>query len=215
MFKSKIKYISFNTFNWKKAGSNREQIDWLCRDFPAKLSINYFEMAPDIPAGLDNIVPIIDFYREMVVRYNGGLIKVETAKIDNYQYLETIIKIPTQQGLYYTGSLTFPFKNCSYVIKIQATESGMSGVRESVILDKMLSQGVVQVDEAEGVIGWGQDPYLKDFKQGNLMNLAEKEEYDNDFPEHPLTLVRVKLREIKESLSFNKKLEALEPFSGA
>lgn len=212
MFSSKIKYISFNTFNWQKAGSSKEQIDWICQDLPAKLSINYFALPPDLPVALSELDTLRRYYRELVAQSNGGIIKVETGSFVNYQYIETIMKVPTEAGMYYIGSITIPFSNCSYVIKIQATEGNITGVRDSAIMGKLLSQGSIEISSTQELTGWFEDPYLKDYQEGTLMNLSEKEEYDIEFPEHPLSLIRGKLMEIKKSITFHKKLAALKPF---
>jgi len=38
--------------------------------------------------------------------------------------------------------------------------------------------------------GWVADPYDPTYMQGALMNLSEKEEYDEAFPNHPLSQAR-------------------------
>ena len=38
--------------------------------------------------------------------------------------------------------------------------------------------------------GWTRNPYDESVKDGALMNLSEQEEYDEMFPEHPLSMCR-------------------------
>ena len=50
-----------------------------------------------------------------------------------------------------------------------------------------------------------QDPYDKNFVQGNTMNLSEREEFDFLFPFHPLSIIRKEIvPQIKKSLKFLK-----------
>ena len=47
---------------------------------------------------------------------------------------------------------------------------------------------------------WWFDPYDKDYKHPFLMNLSEKEEYDELFPDHPLSQCRKFVKYITERL---------------
>ena len=66
-------------------------------------------------------------------------------------------------------------------------EVGTTGLRDTVILDKMMREGKVSDDFPNG---WAMDPYDPEFKKGFLMNLSEREEYDKLFPSHPLSEAR-------------------------
>jgi hypothetical protein len=41
----------------------------------------------------------------------------------------------------YVGSLTIPFLDFSFVIKVQCEEKGATGIREAVLLDRRLESG--------------------------------------------------------------------------
>jgi hypothetical protein len=98
----------------------------------------------------------------------------------------------------YIASIIIPFRDCSYVIKVQSMERGTTGVREAVLLDRMISAGKVDVEK---------------LVEGDWPDLGfDNEEYDVEFPEHPLSRSRQEMRAIQESLKVDIKLRALPPF---
>jgi hypothetical protein len=104
----------------------------------------------------------------------------------------------------YIASITIPFENCSYVVKIQADEIGITGMRDALILDRLHKAGEVEIEE-ENIKNWFEDPYDPDFRQGTLMNQSELEKYDPEFPEHPLSVARSLIRSTAETIIFKKK----------
>jgi len=198
--KTGIHAVSFTDFGWKKRAESADEISWVHPTFPAVLSINYFELPPDVPYD-SPVEELRDFYRPMVTRSGGGLIKVDVTDIQHLRCIETIFKLPREErGVLYIGALTIPFVDRSYVIKVQAIEQGATGIREAMIWPQLNAAGVVSIDEAGRMTGWSADPYDNTVTEGFLMNLAEAVHYDAQFPSHPLSLVRAKLEEIVRSV---------------
>ena len=109
------------------------------------------------------------------------------------------------------SQLTIPFKQYSYVIKIQAPEIGVTGIRESIIADRLIKEGLIKIGDS-GYIGWNGDPHLKEFTNGIPMNLSEKPEYDKDFPEHPLSCSRRLIGQIETELELKEILKKIKKF---
>jgi hypothetical protein len=59
----------------------------------------------------------------------------------------------------YIASITIPFENCSFVIKIQANEVDVTGIRDSAILGKLMASGEVEFGD-EGLINWFAIPMI-------------------------------------------------------
>ncbi len=70
---------------------------------------------------------------------------------------------------------------------------GVSSYRDSYVFSKL------DRNNARIMEGWFMDPYDPSFIRGNPMNHSELPEYDDDFPDHPLTLVRRFVRELVEN----------------
>ena len=132
---------------------------------------------------------------------------MDLVELKNYQAIKTIFKLPQQpKGVVYLGSLTIPFRDRSYVVKIQALEMGMTGVRESVILDRLLREGKANLNN------WSFDPYNSTYTKGSLMNKSEEFKYDAEFEDHPLTQVRKYISQIEKNIMFKPEMEKLKKF---
>jgi hypothetical protein len=206
--------LAFDAPGWQVQETNPKKQVWEHPGHPAMLSLHFFDVPPDIPVRLDDQPALREHYRSVISSQHGGLVEVAVGVLANTRIpvVKTIFKIPRQpRGMGYIGSLTLPFKYFSYVIKIQAEEAGMTGVREAVIADKLIREGKIAPGE-NTILGWSADPYDRGWKKGTLMNLAEREEYDPLFPEHPLTIVREGLKAVAASLKPGQELLRAERF---
>jgi hypothetical protein len=198
-----IKSVSIPDSGWTKVKDDNSIIQWINPEQTIAISINYFESIPDIPT-VKNINVLRAFYRNIIAEVDGGLIELELYKRQQFDIVKSIFKIPQKpSGMTYIGSLTIPFSTCSFVLKVQAVESGVTGMREAVTVNKFLSIGTF--DDA----AWASDPYDKEFKTGALMNKSEVQSYDIDFPDHPLSQVRTLLSEIEKGLKWESAVEKL------
>lgn len=123
---------------------------------------------------------------------NQGIICVENGKTkNNRKYIYSIVKTVNDplSGVSYYLRMNIQYDKKIYEIEGEFSEYGTTGVRDSVILQLMMSQGIVTI-ENDILHGWLEDPYDKSYTKGVLMNLSEKEEFDEIFPDHPLTQAR-------------------------
>jgi len=182
---------------------------WIDKNSPAVYSFHYFGVPPDIPT-IKNINKLREHYREFARRNNGGIIKVEIEEVQNIEVVETIFKFPMEShGVGYIGSITIPFRDCSFVIKAQCQEMGNTGFRDTVVFQKMMGDGVIKREDGK-VAGWFKDPYDENLQEGPLMNLSEAEEFDVDFPEHPLSIIRDGMAKVRRRITFDKKFRGFE-----
>ena len=209
--KGTINSIVIPDFGWKQKKNEETIIQWANPDETLVLSINFFASKPDLPS-LKQINTVRHFYREQIVEHDGGLIQADLTKCKNHKAIQTIFKIPLKtSGVIYLASLTIPFRYSSYVIKIQASETGIIGLRDSVVADRLLRKGEITVSE-NGYDNWSSDPYHSSFNEGTLMNKSEEAIYDIDFDNHPLTEARKLLSLIKSEIEFKPEIETLRKF---
>ncbi|MEP0265887.1 hypothetical protein [Dokdonia sp.] len=209
--KININSISIPSFDWNKDNDERHFKQWTNVEQGISLSVNFFDKKPDLPT-IKNAQVMRDFYRERISANNGGLIQIDIIDLKGHPTLKSIFKFPQQPvGMAYLSSLIIPFENYSYVIKVQATEVGISGMRDNTIAMILLNQGKITTGD-QGYEGWTSDPYNPGIKEGVLMNISEEEQYDTDFPNHPLSLLRSSLRQIESEISFGKELEKTQKF---
>ncbi len=202
-----IDSVQIPNFNWDLEDNTQEKKMWYNPAYPMALSLNFFAIEPDIPS-IQNIEIIRQYYRAAIAQAGGGLVEVELEKLNGIDSIKTIFKIPQQPtGMSYLASYTIPFKKYSYVIKIQAQEAGMTGMRDNIIANQLMQEGIISVDET-GYTGWFEDPYDPNFEGGAgvLMNKSEATQYDEMFPEHPLSQCRKLMKEIAAQIQFKKEI---------
>ena len=123
------------------------------------------------------------------LKEDQGLIEVNIGTTKgNRKFAYSIVKTKKEpSGIQYTLSLQISM--IEYVIHIQAffDEAGMTGQREAIVMSKLISEGKINPTEMNG---WMKDPYDETYNKGLRMNIAEKEEYDAIFPQHPLSEAR-------------------------
>ncbi len=210
--KINIKSVSIPDFGWTINKKDKDIIQWINDEQTMALSLNFFNIKPDLPNSTE-ISVLRDFYREQIKVANGGLIQVDFVELKNVSAIKTIFKIQQEpSGMTYLASITIPYDNCSYVIKLQAPELGTTGIRDSAIADKLLKEGLISIGDS-GYEGWFEDPYNKDFKVGLLMNRSENVKYDLVFPDHPLSQTRLLLNQIENGISFGKELDKIKGYN--
>lgn len=129
---------------------------------------------------------------------NQGLVEVKsgiTKKQKKYMY--SIVKTKLNpSGMQYV--LTMHIDMNDYSINIQSffDEVGITGMRDSTILNKMINEGKIIPPNMDG---WFRDPYDENYKNGLLRNESEKSEYDLMFPQHPLSESRIFIKYIIEN----------------
>lgn len=118
-----------------------------------------------------------------------GLIEVKSGNTKSQRrYIYSIIKSKLEpSGMQYNLTMHMDINEYALNIQVFCDEVGMTGMRESVIIEKLINEGVVKMPNMEG---WFKDPYDSEFRNGILMNMSELQEYDTMFPNHPLSILR-------------------------
>lgn len=203
-----IKSVSIHDFGWPKVTEEDGIIRWVNQERTAVVTINYFDLVPDIPTRDRDVNVLRSFFRNSINKANGGLLAAELYQLQGFDVIKTIFKIPQEpNGRQYIGSLTLPFSTCSFVLKVHAIEAGITGFRDTMVADELLRGG--NFDLAD----WDCDPYDKDLKTGLLMNLSEAEKYDVEYPDHPLSIVRNMLNQIEKGFQADPALKKLRFFN--
>lgn len=212
--KNKVTINSFTIpqFGWERVEDTSSVLRLVNADQTIVIGKNFFEMRPDIPTVKD-IELLCRFFRDMLSDSNTGIVEVDIKQKNNLSFTSTIFKIPQHEsGMTYTGSLIFPFESCSFVLKVTAAESSPTGMREAIVGNKLLAKGEVNLTE-KGIEGWAFDPYDSKVQSGVLMNKAEAPEYDDEFPDHPLSRVRKLMKQIEDEVIWSPEVEKLKPFN--
>lgn len=197
-----IRSISFDTSDWIQLEATETCVTWH-NDRREVLFLHYFPIRPDIPCSLNDVSTLRDSYRRGVNQSGGGLVSVNVVRVQGLLGTRTIFKFPQQpSGIAYVASLTFPFRDFSFVIKLQCPENQPTGLREAVVFEQLRKTGEIAMDGAGNPIGWSRDPYEPNLVAGTQMTLAEEIKYDEQFPQHPLSRARGFLTRVANSINF-------------
>jgi len=180
------------------------------------LGLFHFKIPPDIEANIDDVQSVRAYYRKLVGPSNEtvGIIEIDTIQIDGCQAIRTLLKSGTAPvGRTYLGSLTFPFRDFSLVLKVQCAERGMTGLRETIVLDQFLGSGTVQLASDSGApVGWLEDLYDPEESGPMTRNRSERVEYDVEFPDHPLSRARQILSHLERSVTVSSTVRGAPRF---
>lgn len=176
------------------------------------LGVYFYDLPPDIGSPLARLEDLRAFYREAVAEAGGAIVQVDVSPVANVPAVETVFKFPQEPtGMAYIGSFTFPFEGFFFVVKADCAEYGITGMRDTMVF-AMLNP---EVDESTGeAIGWMRDPYDPEFSAPLLSNPSDAPEWDEKFPDHPLSRCRQYLSEIRAAVTLSDSVKASPPFTG-
>jgi hypothetical protein len=178
------------------------------------VSLTYFDKPPNINASLDDIEALRAGYRAVAARAGGAALEIEVISVDDCRGVRLILKVPqAPAGMVYIGSLTLPFRDFSYVARVQCAEGGLSGVRDTIILAELIETGGVKFDQDQTQpTGWWTDPYDPLVGGPPARNLSELPRYDARFPNHALSRLRRIRPRIEATLRLAEDVKAEKRF---
>lgn len=172
---------------------------------------NYFGVPPDLPTWSSSLDGMRATYRKALGNH-GGLVEVERITIAGHDAVQALLKVkqPTQ-GMAYMLLLTFPFRDCSFMVTVQCGEYGMTGMRDTTV-GLMLRVKPLGPDWtcADGK-PWFGDPYDASHAGEVRRNRSDDAEYDAQFPDHPLSRARKHLEQLR-GITLPPEAHALAPF---
>jgi hypothetical protein len=147
----------------------------------------------------------IDDYRR-VMRQNAleqghGILEVQMTCVDGFNAIKTITKYPLehQLGFGYNGWLCVPLPTMTFNIYSKALEQHFSDQRAVIFGALALAK---EINANTDPHAWIQDPYDPEFDEVALHHLADQTQFDDLFPQHPLTLIRQDLERLVQQTLF-------------
>ena len=178
------------------------------------LGLFYYDIPPDIEAALASLEEVRSFYRRSAEDAGLGILEIELVSVDRCAAIRTLFKAAQEPtGRTYLGAITLPFRDFSYVLKVQCVEAGTTGIRDAVITMKLMESGEVEIDPDEPMmVGWLEDPYDRSLRGPMTRNKSEHPQYDEHFPDHPLSRARVVLDHLEKTLQVAEEVRSRPPF---
>jgi hypothetical protein len=196
--------ISFETLDWPLQSDDGETRFWLGDGIALKES--FLTDAPDYPSL--NKQELREAYEETYAnltarnddRDRQKLILLEVDVDQRVPVVRELIRLPLSlvgdNGIGFSGALTVPLADCSWYIRLQAREGGITGLREAFAFDRALQEhdGPSTEEILESF-----DPYDR--------------AWDDIVPD-PLSAVRSHLDRIQASIECGPEFYEQTPFRG-
>ena len=143
----------------------------------------------------------------------GGIVSVDPCVVASHPAIEIIYKRTDGMSYRYIGMFVVEFSGYWCQITGVFGERGTTGVREAYLRARLLEGGQIKILQhpfyrrvftlASGhVEGWFVDPYDAKYRGIVLRSVADREEYDEQFPDHPLSRLRSTLKTVRNSLHY-------------
>ncbi len=173
-----------------------------------ELTLVHHNTPTDLPADLTDLAVIRDHYRAIAHQRELGVIEIETFSLADSIGIRILFKgLQQPTGRTYLGKILVPNQGSSDVLSIHCTETGMTGVRDTIVGNQLRESGEISFDPDSGkTIGWLTDPYDANEMGAMTRNQSERPDFDPKFPDHPLSRVRSVLNHLQATLE----LETIE-----
>jgi hypothetical protein len=190
--------LSFETSRYTSRGDMYGTRVWYTPDGDG-IGLYYFPRRPDLPESLASIGSLREFYRQGMAGTDMRVVDCAILPIGGASAIWMIGRAadPQTRTSIYLGSITIPFTEFSFVIKMQAAERGPSGMRDALLTEKALGDGSAQLEGGRIVF------------RGPL---PDHEQFDSMFPDHPVSRLRRELREVASTVRLDPQVLASSPF---
>jgi hypothetical protein len=205
-----IERITFNTSGWHEHERSEERIVWGNAGDILSLDV--------VPRPWQTFKPMererwLEDARHMA--RPGGIVSVDPYTVGSHPAIQIVYKREQGSGYRYTGILVIKFGEYWCQVTVVCGEKGMTGIREAVLTPRLLEDGRIKIRKhpfylrlfkrSSGYLeGWFADPYDPRYRGINLRSIADNEEYDDEFPNHPLSRLRSTLKTVRDSLQFSR-----------
>lgn len=193
--------ISFDAAQFEHLGPS----GWRHGPTGDQVGLDYFELAPDLPAALDDLTALRRGLAVAAARV-GALIEAHVVALDGVPAILQLVKLPLPDrpaGQFFLCSFIVPRATCSAVLKLMAAETGTTGVREA------------QLATHVGFDNWVRPhPYAPEL-QGRLpFHAGDDPRFDAQFPHHPLSRARSWAQLVVRTARVDPRFAAQPPFVG-
>src|SRR5579862_1036371 len=137
--------VTFDASRYNFLGDRKGARVWFLPE-GGGIGLYFFPKQPDLPLRAASVEQLRESYRVRM----GDKLKLVECRVLTLDGVPGIWLIARQseepRGMVYLGSLTIPFRDFSFVIKIQCAEQGATGMREALLVAEALSKGTGKVE---------------------------------------------------------------------
>lgn len=153
---------------------------------------------------LNNQDEIRNWCRSAAEENQGGLIEASVVETPIGTSISYIYKRRHGKAYTFLGMMILPMHDKLLVWTVVAQEQGTTGLRETAITMKLFKSGELNMEKYGEL--WARDPYDTSYHgvdKSLLRFISDDECYDQEFPNHPLTVVRKTLKQLPTAIRIN------------
>lgn len=153
---------------------------------------------------LEDVDAAKEFFSQQCAANGGALLEMEGVKVGGRAALRGLFKyrspIPQSLGMMFVNILWVPLGEQTVQLNVESLEHGETGGREAAVC--LLDGGEISVPAApEPVMVSSVEEMLSHMRAQPLRPLpSDDARYDQNFPEHPLSKVRYRMRHVMETV---------------
>lgn len=207
-----LKSITFDLKDCELLVDKEYELGWLNKDYVG----HALKLNPPVTWDFDLRQPqkAEDHYEQECAGFNGKMLSADVIEIDGKEALMGIFKYRSAdnpRARMYVGIIWIPFTECTVMLNVEALERGITGLRESI----------VALEEPQPEPEFAPDPitvssvdemFAHMAKQPLIILPSDDPKWDAKFPEHPLSLVRARLKRVIETFQLPEYFRTLEPW---
>lgn len=205
-----VEDLQFDTTGWEprpEAAESRRAWGNASGDV---LTLRYTAGVPKIPS-LFRLQALRDYYTQQVALGGGCILSLDLLHVKGVAIGKLIFKTPQPAGGWgFMGSLVVAYKDFSYSLRMQALEVAGDDNRGQHVWNQLCDS---QPDEADCLALWFGSREMKDSELVHPC-LADQEQWDAEFPAHPLSRLRAELCRIAPSLVISRDVKNSQPHRG-
>jgi hypothetical protein len=159
----------------------------------------------------------IAFYSNQCIERGGVMLSMNVVQVGKHEALQGIFKyrapIPGSLAMMFVGILWIPYQDWIAQINVESLESGTTGMREATVMAIEGDNWPRPETETEPVaVSSPEEMFSLMAAQALRVLLSDAEKYDAVFPDHPLSKVRERMVQVKDSLKIVASARELAPF---
>jgi hypothetical protein len=221
MFLPNTRHIAIDDAGWELHGRALHTISW-DNEHDDLMTVQFSMDPPDLPvapSASDAVMGSLRrFFRRGVEGADGGVLEIEPTTVGGVPAVRTLFRFPLRPapGVVLLGSLTVPFQEWAYVLRVQCPSRGEFTQRHRELFARRMASPDVQVDPATASpVDWLVDRYDPSRAPHRLgWCSADDPRHDATYPDDALSRARRTLAHLERSTRFDDRVAASPPFAG-
>lgn len=198
--------VQFDTTGWTQREAIENRAVWT-NAMGDVLTKRLISGPPKMP-GVFRTQEVASYYRQQIAATGGALLSADLLHVKGTSVSRMLFKTPHTEGLLgYVGSLTLAYRDFSYSIRMQALErpgDGDRALHAKAFLEMSYPSGTDLRSLWFGEAVPDGDTVLRRCQ-------ADDEVWDVEFPQHPLSRIRIEFARLLPTLQFSRDVKNSVP----